>query len=266
MNTRIPSINRSPEQKNRYNETMTGPTYQKKHNKNMSILLFVALSAGFFLTFPSFVSAQTEQTNQSVCNTQKDVCIDLSIRLQGILKKPPTELRTIPVAVTLQGGELLQEPVSKTITMTAGQNGIWTGKVQYTDVFITGTSASNFRITLKPPQHLKRIICDTRPVEYNAGAYTCSDEDSALELKLGKNTLDFTQMYFFSGDLPIDDKQNGVINSEDIVFLRTNLGTPNKSLQVIGDLNRDGIVDSQDLSLAVFTLSVTNVDEDLVLF
>jgi hypothetical protein len=244
---------------------MTDLTSQKKRTKN-ALLICITFVAIVLLTFPPLLTAETEQSNQSVCNTQKDVCIDLSVRLQGILKKPPTELQTIPVAVTLQGGELLQEPVSKTITMTAGQNGIWTGKVQYSDVFITGTSASNFRITLKPPQHLKRIICDNRPVEYNAGAYTCSDENSALELTLGKNTLDFTQVYFFSGDLPIDEKQNGVINSEDIVYLRTNLGATDKSVQSVADLNRDGIVDSQDLSLAVFTLSVTKVDEDLVLF
>jgi hypothetical protein len=55
------------------------------------------------------------------------------------------------------------------------------------------------------------------------------------------------------GDLP---DQNGVVDSYDTSYIKLNLGSTDARALQIADLNLDGIVDTQDYSLVIASLSI----------
>jgi hypothetical protein len=63
-----------------------------------------------------------------------------------------------------------------------------------------------------------------------------------------------------AGDLPINGKQDGVINTQDTAFVRNSLGKNDPTTLSIGDINLDNIVDTQDWSGILQTLSIKGDD------
>jgi hypothetical protein len=201
-----------------------------------------------------------DSTAQSTCDAETEVCINLSTRLQGITQQPEDN-DPLEFVVTLTGGDLSAQ-AEETVSMSVGTDGIWDGTVTFTDVFTDGTtSASDFHMTIKPPKHLKRKICTTSPPEIQDGTTPC--DTGQLTLVLGDNTLDISDAYFLAGDLPINNsEQNGIVESVDLIYIRNNIRKNTLDVLNEADLNLDKIIDSQDLALAVYTLSVdVNTDE-----
>lgn len=171
------------------------------------------------------------------------IAVNFSIRLQGILSVPKTK-SSVPITVSLAQGTSVRN--TRSITFTAGSNGIWNGSASYTDL----NPASNYIVLLKGPHHLQKKICANSPTESVAGSYDCST--GTITLSNGTNTINAGGITMLAGDLPLQD---GVVDSQDIVRIRTNFGKTDPDTLAFADLNYDGIVDTQDYSLIIAALS-----------
>ena len=98
-------------------------------------------------------------------------------------------------------------------------------------------------------------MCDGTPTEAKAGTYHCGE--GKIVLAVGANTLDFSKIIQLAGDLPeAGGKQNGIVDAYDTTFVRQNLGSTDAGKLKIGDLNLDGIIDTQDYSMVLQSLSI----------
>jgi hypothetical protein len=178
------------------------------------------------------------------------VSLALKLKLQGITKKPANS-NPISVQVKLGGGSLNGETAPQTTQFTVDDNGVWTGKVS----FLLVSPGSGYRVYVKGPKHIQKKVCVVTPTETDPGTYHCAD--GAITLKAGDNSFDFSGITQMAGDLPqTGTQQNGIIDSYDTTFIRTNLGATDSSKTAIGDLNLDNIIDTQDMSMIYKSLSI----------
>lgn len=142
------------------------------------------------------------------------------------------------------------QPVFKTADFIAAADGEWSGTAAF------DTTGSNYKVYAKGPKHLQKKICDATPTEIVPGTYRCSTGN--IILAVGTNNLDFSGIRLLVGDLPEQGTtgQNGIVDSFDLSFIRQNLGKTDPAVLAIGDLNFDGIIDTQDFSLVIASLNV----------
>lgn len=182
--------------------------------------------------------------------------LNLSLKFQGILRKPMSDLNSMEVAVKLakEGQRSSTIIPSQTGTFTVDDNevGIWHGTVIFPDL-----TEGNYKVYIKGPRHIQKKICEDNPQDMGAvGSYYCKIGESISLVSLPReNDLDFSGIYLLSGDLP---EQNGIVDSYDISYLRNNLGKIGDS---ICDINLDAVCDSQDYSLLIQALSVKYDEE-----
>ena len=188
--------------------------------------------------------------------TSSGIKLNLSLKFQGILRKPMSDLNSMEVAIRLvkEGEESGTIIPSQTGTFTVDDNevGVWHGSVTFLDV-----TSGNFKVYVKGPRHIQKKICQDNPQDMGAvGSYYCKIGESVPLVSLPEeNDLDFSEIYLLSGDLP---EQNGIVDSYDISYLRNNLG---KTGDKICDINLDGVCDSQDYSLLIQALGVKYDEE-----
>lgn len=175
-----------------------------------------------------------------------NIILNLKLKFQGILKKPVASGTTMKVKVTIDGKEA-NDLKSQTVDFTADDAGLWRGKATFTAI-----PGAGYKVFVKGAQHLQKRVCDVTPTETAAGTYRCGDVGK-ITLQTGENTLDFSQIVELSGDLP---DQDGVVDAYDISYIRLNLGSIDPKVISVGDINHDGILDTQDYSLLVASLNV----------
>lgn len=180
----------------------------------------------------------------SPTGTAGNVTLDMKLKFQGILKQPKGGT-TMKVQVSVGKEGFNSQP--QTGTFTVDTAGIWSGTVSFADV----PAGNGYRVYVKGPRHLKKRVCTATPTETASGTYRCAD--GAISLKTGSNKLDMSGIYMLVGDLPAQD---GVVDSYDTAYIQLNLGSTDQSVLAIGDLNMDGIVDTQDWSLVIASLNV----------
>ncbi|OGK19330.1 hypothetical protein A3G67_00295 [Candidatus Roizmanbacteria bacterium RIFCSPLOWO2_12_FULL_40_12] len=173
------------------------------------------------------------------------VTLNLKLKFQGVVKQPSSQFNNLKVKVSLS------ESVSGTGDFTSDAEGAWTGKVTLAKAPI-GTPVSVF---VKGPKHIQKKICVASPTETQGGIFSC--QNAAITLKAGENTLDFSKILLLVGDLP---EQDGVVDSNDVSFIRQNLTSTDADDLKIGDVNLNGIIDSQDFSLVIAALSIKTDD------
>ena len=187
--------------------------------------------------------------------TPASVNLAIKIKLQGISKKPVVA-DPIHVQVKLAGGGLAAETAYKSVSFSVNDAGEWTGTASFDSV----PTGSGYRVYVKGPMHIAKKICDAAPSETTLGGYHCSD--GAITLTAGNNALDFSKIILLAGDLPeAGGVQNGIIDAYDTTFIRTNLGSTDQAKLAIGDLNLDGIIDTQDYSIILQSLSIKYDDQ-----
>jgi len=169
--------------------------------------------------------------------------IDYRIKLQGI-SKLPKQSSPIDVEVTLSKNK--KKVDTRTISFAPQNDGSWLASANYSNI----PSGSNYSVSIKGPKHLRKSICIDNPQEAIPGTYNCKKGE--ITLQDGDRTLDFLGIYLLAGDLPL---QNGLIDAVDIIYIRSNLGSKNPEAVSRGDLNYDGIVDSQDYTMILNSLS-----------
>jgi hypothetical protein len=184
----------------------------------------------------------------------------IKLKFAGVGRNIKPVVESEKVKVTL-ANKYLQEPVEKTADFRIvgeGEQGIriFEGTVDFGNIPL----GDDYAILIKGGHHIQKRICDTNPVETADGRYFCTI--NKIKIEEGTNTFDFSKIYQLAGDLPVSNEQSGFVDSVDITYLRSNLGKKDAESLRIGDLNFDGIIDTQDYSLGLFSLSF-KYDEQL---
>ncbi len=175
-----------------------------------------------------------EPTPTSILEKYESV-LNMRVKLQGIANAPREQYRKIKVNVTLKGGG--QTVKQEQVEFTAQSDGTWTGGLGVDGI----NAATKYEVILKGAKHLAKRICANNPSEQLGGTYRCTDAN--MTLQKGANDLNFSGIILLGGDLPAQD---GLINALDFAFIRQNLGNQDPQNLIRGDLNLDGIIDTQD--------------------
>lgn len=186
--------------------------------------------------------------------------ITLRLKFNGIGVNVPPVRQSLRVRVQL-ANRYLTSPVERTVEFVEYGRGdrnivLYQGSLDLNNV----PFGSDYSIFVKGDHHLQKRICDNAPTESADGRYYCTL--GRITLREGENVFDFTRIYQLAGDLPFNNQQDGFIDSVDITYLRRNLGSRAQDVLDVGDLNFDGIVDTQDYSLAIYALSF-KYDEEI---
>lgn len=181
--------------------------------------------------------------------TSADITVNLKLKFQGVAKKPKNSQTSIKVKIT---SPTITTPIEKILSVTCDNNGIWSGVVK-----INVSPANDFTFYIKGPKHLQKRVCKNNPTETKPGEYTC--ETGTIALQKGVSSLDFSKIILLTGDLP---PQDGLINQDDLTVIRENLGKKDVASIQKADVNFDGIIDTQDWSLVMATLKITNGDDE----
>jgi len=178
----------------------------------------------------------------------------LKLKFQGI-STTPNRNTPVSVKVKLGGGPSnLAVTGAQTVQFTPDANGIYAGNTSF-DVPV----GSGYYVLIKGDSHVQKKVCQSTPTETSTGTYRCGT--ASIQLQNGDNTLDFSSITLLAGDLNLTGGQDGVVDSQDIGYIRQNLGSTDANVIVIGDINHDGNINQQDMSLILASLSI-KVDEE----
>ena len=169
--------------------------------------------------------------------------INYRIKLQGVTSLPKST-GSINMKISLQQESNTID--SRTIAFSPTEDGTWIAVVEYHNI----PQANNFFVSIKGPKHLKMKVCENTPNERIDGTYQCNT--GKINITAGENMLDFSNIFMLAGDLPI---QNGIVDSVDIAFVRSSIGSKNTEAVARGDVNYDGIIESQDYTILINALS-----------
>ncbi|MFQ5452028.1 MAG: M4 family metallopeptidase [Candidatus Paceibacterota bacterium] len=187
-------------------------------------------------------------------NSPESVVLDLSLRFQGISRKPQGAANML-VKVGLASES--QETKFTTVLVKSDENGVWRGKAVFDKSILADNPAvDKYKLFIKGPRHSQKRICTSSPQESEPGSYTCSGFN--VKLEKGINKLDLTGITLLAGDTW---PQDGVINSVDMALIRNNLNSAHPEVLTRADLNMDGIINAVDDSLIISALSI-RVDEE----
>lgn len=137
-------------------------------------------------------------------------------------------------------------------TFTINDSGVWTGSFSVVSL----APGAGYTLFIKGPNHLAKKVCNINPEEEQGGSYSCK-VGQTIFLSPGTNILDFSNITLMAGDLPeVSGSQNGIVDAYDTTYVRTNLGSSDPSKLTVGDLNMDGIIDTQDYSMILQSLPI----------
>lgn len=189
-----------------------------------------------------------------------DAVVSMKIRFQGVITQPPVR-NPVPVKVRLVSQTKSgYDSGYATLNFLSQPDGTWTASVRFTGIY----SSVGYALLVKGPRHLQRKVCDNAPADSSIYGtrntfYHCGT--GSLSLKEGDNTVDMSKILLLAGDLPEKGDQNGLIDAYDTSYIRQHIQSQAPADLEIGDLNYDGVIDSQDFSL-VLTSIVTKYDEE----
>jgi hypothetical protein len=191
------------------------------------------------------------------------VSVRMKIRPQGVIKGrlPYTKLKVAIAAGGLPTSNNLIDPVSNEFVSIG--DGMFEGIVTFDPRYIK--PGKGYKLIVKGSKHLAKRICEPEPNKSKTkpdSAYSCpKDNAGVFEFKNGLNgPYDFTKVYLPAGDLFID-RQDGVIDSTDLTYIRKHLGSQDPELLRVGDINMDGQIDTQDYLITISNV-VNNLDEN----
>lgn len=177
--------------------------------------------------------------------------LNLKLKFQGILRQPSDEFNKMKVKISVVAPLGNKGESSSEADFVSDEKGIWSGSVKVPPFF--AFPGKGFKLFVKGPKHIQKRICANTPSESFPGTYNCENGQIELVGGMGINDLDFSGIYMLVGDLP---QQDGIVNSYDISLVRNNIGSSDRAVLALADLNLDGIVDTQDYSLVIAALSV----------
>lgn len=198
---------------------------------------------------PTATTAPGNPTATTVPGGGGNATLNLKLKFQGIPKKPANaSAETVKVSLRAENSATA---INGTGSFTPDENGIYTGTVS-----LNAAAGSNYTLYVKGPRHLQKKVCVNSPTETSVGTYRCGR--GQVNITAGANTIDLTKILLMTGDLP---QQDGIVDAYDTSFIRQSFGSTDANKLSIGDLNRDNIVDTQDMSLIIQSLNVKYDEE-----
>lgn len=202
---------------------------------------------------PTLTPTNVPYPSATPTQTIPPVTIKMRLRLQGMYSKPTRNPKTAQIFLVWVRNADRENPIYKWVTATYDQIGSW---------FISDTwnlvPGDGYKVWVKGEKHLQRKICDGKPSDQESGFYHCFDETGQIVIRPGENYLDFSNVIMFAGDIPFKGEGDGVLDAFDLSYIATHFGD---TATDIGDLNFDGITDSQDFGIAVNAIRVQKYDE-----
>jgi len=207
--------------------------FLKKNWFFLSLLIFltivIVLAPLFFGGRMSFFSkASTDQ-------------IKLKMKIQGNY----TDGKTVPVNISLYDYEKKIKDYVVSVTKKSGSN-VFDADLDVGDVDLT----KKYAFLVKPKKGVAKLLCSL-----DKSGNSCTEPTITLQ-KSYVYSLEFDTILL--GDVPT---QNGTVNGQDLSVIKGKIG------QVEGDndadLNQDGIVDTEDFSLALYSLGKNAADDSV---
>ncbi len=197
-------------------------------------------------------------TPGSITNIPLDmrkVNIRMKVKLQGIRQetfaRQYARLR-FGVAVGQVGGVNTDFTQSEFVHLGSG---VYEGLITFDPLVVP--RGTNYKIMVKGPKHLSKRFCSAQA---SGDDYYCGENAGGIVLNIGVQDFDYSTVPMAPGDLPFGGQQDGIVDSSDLTFIREHLPSKDAETLRVGDLNFDGIIDTQDFSLVVNNL-VNNEDE-----
>ncbi len=184
--------------------------------------------------------------------TLPDIKFTFNIRFQGITTQPAENAPKIPGKITFVRNNNWNKRIEVPTNFIYQSRGIWQS-VESVPV----PPGDHYKILIRGEKHLQRAICERKPADQYPGSYKCGNPNGDIVIPALEDTFDFTAIFLFAGDIPFKGENDGVIDAFDISYIRTHLGTT----EAIGDLNYDGVIDSQDYTIAIGAMQIQRQDE-----
>lgn len=200
-------------------------------------------------------AAPTQVPFPSATPTQSipSVTIKMRLRLQGIYSKPTRSPKSPQIFLVWVRNSDRENPIYKWVTAKYDQTGSWF--IEDTWNLVPG---DGYKVWIKGEKHLQRKICDGKPSDQESGFYHCANENGNIVIRPGDNYLDFSNVIMFAGDIPFKGESDGVLDAFDLAYVATHFGDTTND---IGDLNFDGVTDSQDYGISVNAIRIQKYDE-----
>jgi hypothetical protein len=206
-------------------------------------------------TTPGDTGTGTPGSGTGVPLDMTKVNVKLTVKLQGVRSGTFSQQYAhikFGVAVGAEGKDTTDFVKSD---FTHKGDGVYEGIVTFDPTKVP--RGNTYKLLVKGPKHLAKRFCTA---DASGTDYFCAENAGAISLTPGLKTFDFSTVPMAPGDLPLDGQQDGVVDSSDLTYIRQNLGQKEAGLLKIGDLNLDGIIDTQDFSLVINNL-INNEDE-----
>lgn len=218
----------------------------------MRKILLISVAIFFIVLLFIYVYQQSKKSKAQSTAQIKQVKLNLKLAFQGIVKDRTLEDKKMKVRVILvDEPATIEYPFQVDFTYQR-DSGTWNSFVEISAIDIN----KKYKFFIKGPMHIQKRICENIPnADTGANNYQCSTGN--ISLVEGENNFDFKDVILMTGDLPVQD---GIVDSADIAKVRQNLGKTDKVTLGIADLNMDGIVDTQDYSLAIDGLLIRTDD------
>lgn len=168
--------------------------------------------------------------------------LNLKVKFQGITKNPGDTPDKMVATVKLVKGTDIKTETG--VFFRSDDSAVWSANTSF-----NAEPGGGYKILIKGPKHVQKRICDNNPQEGNLGIYSCTTGN--ITLTAGENNLDFSKIILLAGDT----NKDGVINSVDLGIIRSSFDKTDESSRIFADLNFDGVVNANDFSLAIASLS-----------
>jgi hypothetical protein len=203
-------------------------------------------------------------TPTSANNTPPPIVLDMSkvnlrmkVKVQGVNSSTFSNLFTKQrFGVSIGGGTLSDNTQFVYSIFEHRGAGVFEGVVTFEPSKVP--DGTGYRVIIKGSKHLAKRFCAVNIA--GDKNYSCPIASSNISLGTGVANLDYSAFSLSAGDLPMGD-QDGVVDSQDLAFIRDNLGAKQPEIIKTGDLNMDGIIDTQDYSIVINNL-ISNEDEN----
>lgn len=184
--------------------------------------------------------------------TLPDIKFTFNIRFQGITTQPAESAPKIPGKITFVRNNNWDKRIEVPTNFIYQSRGIWQS-IESVPV----PPGDHYKILIRGEKHLQRAICERKPADQYPGSYKCGNPNGDIVIPAIEDTFDFSTIFLFAGDIPFKGENDGVIDAFDISYIRTHLGTK----EPIGDLNYDGVIDTQDYTIAIGAMQIQRQDE-----
>jgi hypothetical protein len=195
------------------------------------------------VTITPIVTTTPDTITIPVAINPQNINLKMKFKIQGVSTLPRIrDSLNFNIALMQDRSEVKEEIVPFTVQ----PDGTYIGNKVFEGIDIS----KKYSLAVKGAKHLNKVVCQNNPSESFPGGYQCSA--SNIQFGTGDNDIDFSGIYLLAGDIP---QQNGIVDSVDISFIRQNFGNTSPDNLRRGDLNFDGIIDTQDYVLIMTALA-----------